>query len=112
MTVSQFLIAKLSTLHIAIEAAEAAALLAEQGLSDTAEYGADNARAVKLAIATLLPTMLMKPDVSEGGYSEKWDKNALKLYYSILCRELGIDDVIAAAEAVPVPTVQDRSDLW
>ena len=110
MTVSQFLTAKLSTLSIAIEAAEAAALLAEQGLSDTAEYGAGNAQAVKLAIATLLPTMLMKPDVSEGGYSEKWDKEAIKLYYSILCRELGIENVIEAA--IPVPTVQDRSNLW
>lgn len=46
-------------------------------------------------------------NVSEGGYSVSWNMEAVKLFYSALCNELGLDNVLYAR-----PKVRNRSNLW
>lgn len=46
-------------------------------------------------------------NVSEGGYSVSWNMDAVKLFYSALCRELGLDNVLYAR-----PKVRNRSHIW
>ncbi len=46
-------------------------------------------------------------NVTEGGYSHSWNVEAVKLYYSALCAELGRENVLEEE-----PTLEDLSQLW
>jgi hypothetical protein len=59
-------------------------------------------QAICKSIGTWIP---IYSSIAEGGVSKSWNFDAIKLYYSSLCRELGIDDSSA-------PTVRDRSNIW
>lgn len=47
-------------------------------------------------------------NVSEGGYSISWNMEAVKLFYSQLCTELGKPNLL---EEKP-PKVRNRSNYW
>lgn len=57
--------------------------------------------AMFLSFSTVLPLA----NVSEGGYSKTWNVEALKLWYNVLCKELGKANVLQ-------PTVRNASDKW
>ena len=59
-------------------------------------------RAIHRSLGTWLP---VQSSVSEGGVSMTWNLDAIKLYYSSLCRELGLEDVTK-------PTIRDFSNIW
>jgi len=44
-------------------------------------------------------------NVSEGGYSLSWNMEAVKLFYTVLCEELGMENVLS-------PRVRNRSNYW
>ena len=46
-------------------------------------------------------------NVSEGGYSVSWNMEAVKLFYSSLCNELGVENVLVVR-----PKVGNKSDFW
>ncbi len=46
-------------------------------------------------------------NVSEGGYSISWNMEAVKLYYSQLCGELGKKNILEAR-----PKIRNRSNYW
>lgn len=46
-------------------------------------------------------------NVSEGGYSISWNMDAVKMYYTALANELGMDNVL-----VSKPKVRNRSNMW
>lgn len=46
-------------------------------------------------------------NVSEGGYSISWNMEAVKLFYSALCNELGLENVLVGR-----PKVRNRSNYW
>jgi hypothetical protein len=57
--------------------------------------------ALKKAVYNQLPLMLAGlQDVSEGGYSVKWNVDGIKLWYSTLAVELGLPDILN-----PTPTI-------
>lgn len=94
-TIQEYFVAKLSRYNIELNDAEIQAALLDEGLVPSDEYTPGSAVAIKTAIVKLIPELLLKPDITEGGYSEKWDKGALKLFYSLLCKELGLPDILA-----------------
>lgn len=56
---------------------------------------------LKKAMYYQLPLMLAGiQNVSEGGYSIKWNLDGIKMWYSALAKELGLEDVFN-----PPPTV-------
>lgn len=62
----------------------------------------------KLAVYYEFSQLLPLKDVSEGDYSEKWNMKGLQLWYSLLAKELGKEDVIAELHA-PDDEVNDAS---
>lgn len=42
------------------------------------------------AIALLIPQLIARPDVSEGGFSMRMNRQALSEYYSSLCKKHGL----------------------
>ncbi len=55
----------------------------------------DNKKEVQIAIVEYIPTLLLRPNVSENGFSISWDKRALRDFYSLRCKELGLKDKLA-----------------
>lgn len=55
---------------------------------------------LKRAMFQFLPGMIAGlADITEGGYSRKWNVNALKLWLSALATEIGLPDPFAEAPA-------------
>lgn len=49
----------------------------------------------------------MVNNVSEGGYSLSWNLEAVKMYYNVLCTELGKPNVLDTK-----PRIRNRSNFW
>ena len=78
-------------------------IMVENGLDGDSEV---NVLEAKKAICKSLGVWLpIYSNVSEGGVSKAWNFEAVKLYYSALCSELGIRDITQ-------PVVRDRSNIW
>ena len=63
---------------------------------------------VKKALVAVIPELLMSPDWSQGGTSIKRNNEGVKTYYSLLCGELGLPDLLNPSSY----EVTDRSDIW
>lgn len=46
-------------------------------------------------------------NITEGGYSVSWDRQAFFVWYKATCKKLGIEDTLT-----PHPTATDRSNIW
>lgn len=74
--------------------------------NDLNESGLVDVTIAKQAICKSIGAWLpIHSSVSEGGVSVSWNFEAVKLYYSTLCQELGLSDVA-------VTSVRDRSNIW
>jgi hypothetical protein len=83
-------------------------LLTEAGLNGDTVVSSDNKVLLKTAIYNHIPLMIAGlSNVSEGGYSVTWNIEGLKLWYSTLADELGLDDKLTAK-----PVVRDASNRW
>lgn len=46
-------------------------------------------------------------NIQEGGYSITWNLEAVKLYYTALCNELGYENVLVGRAKI-----RNRSNIW
>lgn len=81
-------------------------LMIEQGVDPNQEIsGKSDTLPLKKAMYDQLPLMLAgMQDVSEGGYSIKWNLDGIKLWYSALAKELGLPNNL-----IPKPTARGKS---
>ncbi len=81
----------------------------EMIILDNADLSLDtislNVSLCKLAIYNSFSSILPMQDVTEGGYSVRWNLEAVKLFYKTLCNEIGKPNVLK-------PLVKNRSNLW
>ena len=61
--------------------------------------------AIHKNLTTWLP---IHSSISEGGVSESWNYDAVKMYYSALCKELGLENAIDDK----MYSIRDKSNLW
>ena len=106
-TIQEYIQAKLIRYRIALSDVEISALIIDQGLNPIDEYTLENSTSAKTVIVRVVPELLLRPDITEGGYSEKWDRDGILAYYSLLCKEIGLVDELNA-----VPTLKNVSYLW
>lgn len=106
-TVRGFIESKLAGFGIELSADELDVLLVDANVNGTDVYSAATALGTKTAIVKAIPELLVKADVTEGGFSVKWDKAGITTYYGMLCEELGLVNRLAKT-----PTIQDRSNYW
>ena len=59
----------------------------------------------KTALCKEFASIIPLANVSEGGYSITWNWDALKLWYSQTCAELGLQDVTK-------PQIRNKSFVW
>lgn len=48
--------------------------------------------------------------ITEGGVTEQWDYKAISLYYGLLCKELGKENVLQRLE--DKNEIKDKSNIW
>lgn len=105
MTVSAYIQSNFQTFGITISEAELLGMSIRNSLDTTQDLTAQNMTAVDTAIARFIPSLLARPQsISEGGFSMSFNPDSLKEYYSALCTELGIENVLSG--------VRDASDCW
>lgn len=49
----------------------------------------------------------IRSNISEGGVSESWNLEAVKIYYGALCIDLGLENVINSQSSI-----RDKSHIW
>jgi len=99
-----FIQAKLASFNVELSDIELKALLVDNGISEADTY---ETKAAKTALVGIIPELLLKPDITEGGFSVKWDKGAIMNYYGLLCKELGLKN-----QLIEQPKVKNKSYLW
>jgi hypothetical protein len=62
-------------------------------------------RTAKTALCKEFASLIPLANVSEGGYSITWNWDALKLWYSQTCAELGLQDITK-------PQIRNKSFVW
>ena len=104
MTNIEYLTKSLSGLNVTESDIDIILLKSSLEASDTADVVACDT-AVYNRMSVVLKGVMQ--NVSEGGYSISWNMDAIKLYYSALCNELGKENVL-----VNRPKVRNRSNVW
>lgn len=84
-------------------------ILVEADLEGSDEVAtADDRILIKTAVYHQIPILIAGfRDITEGGYSIRWNVEGLKLWYSALASELGLDDLL-----IIKPTIKDASFRW
>ncbi len=98
MTTKEYIIQQFGSFGIQLSEAE----LVDLCNGKTDEPYLDNKKDMQIAIVKYIPTLLLRPNVSENGFSISWDKKALRDFYSLRCKELGIKDKLTPQK----PTVR------
>ena len=106
-TIREFIQAKLSRYNIDLTEAELDAAITDQGLVSSDQYTSSASTSSLKVIASVIPELLLAPDITEGGYSIKFDRAAVTAYYKLLCAQLGIDDRLN-----PQPKIRSKSSIW
>ena len=106
MTTKEYLTATLSKFQISEN--EIDLLMLNQKLEDGE---LSDLIAAKTAIYNEFSALIPLMDVSEGTMSIRWNLPALRMWYSLLAKELGKEDVLAGLAAKD-DIVQDRSYLF
>lgn len=81
-------------------------ILLNQNLS--AEETAD-VPALKAALYNEFTSLIPLADITEGGYSVKWNMESIKLWYSQLAKELGKENIL---DDMAGDEIRDASYLW
>lgn len=62
-------------------------------------------KAIHKSLSIWLP---VHTSISEGGVSESWNYDAVKIFYGTLCNELGLENAVESHSS----TIKDRSNIW
>ncbi|MEQ3166377.1 DUF6706 family protein [Parabacteroides goldsteinii] len=106
MTVSNYITQKIGSFGMNLSEADLLDMTLNSSVSLDDEITQENMIEVNKAMAVFIPSLLARPtSVNESGFSISWDKDGIKAYYSLLCKQLGIEDVLASR-------ISDASMYW
>lgn len=72
--------------------------LADRGIVSAAIYGATQTAGIDGAAMDLLSGLLSAPDVSEGGYSVRFDRTAIKARLIFLANKYGNTEILSGLQ--------------
>lgn len=107
MTYSEYLTVLLG--KFGLNASDIGFILIEADLSPNKTVeSAEDKLLLKKAVHYNIPGMIAGlSNVSEGGYSVTWNIEGIKMWYSVLSKELGLEDMLSTK-----PKIRDRSNRW
>lgn len=90
MKIKEYIRQRFGTFGVHLSDADLLGITMEEG-----EVTEDNISKVEVAIVRYIPNLLLRPNsVSESGFSMSWDKQGMKDFYSIKCKEYGLEDLL------------------
>lgn len=104
-TIKEVLKVRLKSLNFLVSEAELDVYLIEAGVDGELVFTASALTDFKRVLHSVIPQLLLMPNVSEGGFSVQRDVEAIKTYYATLCKDLGLPNAFDI-------TVNDRSSIW
>ena len=105
MTVGNYIKAKFNLWSVELSDDFIALELARVNIDSASEM--DSATNVDEFFYNVIPDLILMPsNVSEGGFSLSYDKNAMSNYYSMLCKKLGKENMMATN------TIKDITSKW
>lgn len=107
MIIQEYIISKFQQFGIKFSDADLADV--DIGVDITEEFSEANRADVFKALAMyVIPQFLLRAKaISENGFSISWDNDALKDYYSWICKTFGIEDNINE-----LSSITDQTDAW
>lgn len=106
MNVSDYITQKIGSFGMNLSEADLLDMTLNSLISLDDEITQDNMIEVNKAIAAFIPSLLARPaSVNESGFSISWDKDGLKEYYAMLCKQLGLENVFSSR-------ISDASMYW
>jgi len=97
--------ALIAALQLSVDDSTLEKVLIDQEVSGSATYSKDNATAIDKCAIEVLQGILSTPDVSEGGYSVKYDRGAVERRLSYLLDKNDLSNTLK-------PTIKDASNRW
>lgn len=89
MTVKEYIQGRFKSFGISLSEADLFEMCANLKSGD--EMTNEELIPAKVAICRFIPSLLVRPTaISEAGFSLSWNKEGVKEYYAILCKELGL----------------------
>lgn len=90
MEIKEYIRQRFGVFGIQLSDADLLSISMEQG-----EVTQDNISRIEVAIVRYIPNLLLCPNsISESGFSMSWDKQGMKDFYSIKCKEYGLEDLL------------------
>lgn len=108
MTIGAYIQSKLKRFNFTMSEEELEANLAEQDLTPETEYSSVLSDKTKKVLISIIPELLLAPEIRQGDFGIKYNVDGIKAYYSMLCNELGLPDIYNPIQA----RIIDRSDIW
>lgn len=93
MTIKEYISAKFQTFGIQLSEADLLdmSLNANKDLED--EVSKECIGSVSVAMVRFIPSLLLRAtSISESGFSMSWNVQGIKDFYSLLCRQYGLED--------------------
>lgn len=88
MEIKEYIRQRFSAFGIQLSDADLLCISMEEG-----EITEDNISKIEVAIVRYIPNLLLRPNsISESGFSMSWDKQAMKDFYTLKCKEYGLED--------------------
>lgn len=106
MTLSEAVKAKLDFFNCEYSEDFLNSIFITEGLEAEVTLSPSNKELLDKALYCVIPEILVKPSISEGGYSVKFDKDAIVKYYNLLCQKNGFENELNSG------TINDVSYLW
>lgn len=106
LTVREFVADTLTRFGYTMSSTGLDAKFIDAAVDDSATYSSLTSTGAKRLIWTLIPELLVLPDIAEDSLSIKRNPDGIKLYYSLLSRELGEVDTLSQ------PLIRDASCRW
>jgi hypothetical protein len=81
--------------------------LIDNSVTGSSTYVADSAESIDLCVVKILQRLLSEPDITEGGYSKKFDRSAAEKRLLYLAKKYGMTDIVSDL----TPTITSKS-VW
>lgn len=89
MSIKDYISQRFQTFGIQLSEAD----LLDIGGMEEGEVTDDNKTRINVAIVKFIPSLLLRAQsISESGFSMSWNIQGIKDYYSMMCKQYGLED--------------------
>lgn len=96
MEIKEYIRQRFSAFGTELSDADLLCITMEEG-----EVTKDNISKVEVAMVRYIPNLFLRPNsISESGFSMSWNKQAMKDFYSLKCKEYGLENELISKPKV------------